>query len=54
MRALALRLSVELVVESHAERRVAAGLQHVILVDGVADLERRGRRLAARHARATL
>ena len=36
------------------ERRVAAGLQHVILVDGVADLERRGRRLAARHARATL
>ena len=42
------------VVEGHAERRVAAGRQHVILVDGVADLERRSRSFAARHARATL
>jgi hypothetical protein len=42
------------IVERHTERSVGAGLQNVIFIDGVANLQRRGRCLGARHRRAAL
>ena len=42
------------IVERHTERSVGAGLQNVIFINGVANLQRRRRCLGARHRRAAL
>ena len=43
-----------LVVEGDGEQRTRAGLQYIVLVNGVADLQRSRCRVAARHGRAAL
>jgi hypothetical protein len=53
-KAIVPRAQRRLVVEVHAERRVDAGLQHVILVNSVTHFQCRSRRLAACHCRAAL
>jgi len=53
-KAIVPRAQRRLVVEVHAESRVDAGRQHVILVNSVTHFQCRSRRLAACHCRAAL